>query len=597
LKVPATFAHCFRLTLVVLWLCGLAACSAGPSAKTGSKAAAGTPVTIKLIALNDFHGHLRPLPSTTALPAAEPGKTVDIPLGGAAYVATEVRALKAQNGLNMVVGAGDLISASPLESSLFHDESTILALDAMGLEISSVGNHEFDRGRDALLRMQNGGCAPDGSIGKDTCIDGPYRGASFRYLAANVVDEASGKPILPAYAIREFATPAGPVRIAFIGLVLKALPDMVSHSGIEGLRLDDEADTVNALLPEIRAKGINSIVVLIHEGGKSTGSYNDQECPGFTGKIIDIVGRLDPAVSLVLSAHTHEAYVCRLASRDPAHKILVTSSGSYGRFVTDVDLSIDPVTDQVLTANANNIAIVNDSMKNPAPTLYPALTADPTISAIVDEYSKLAAPVDNRIIGRIRTELSNKADKAGESPLGFVIADAQLEATHAKANGGAQIAFMNIGGVRSGLKRHNAKGGVNYGQIYSAQPFGTPLTTMTLTGAQLHDVLEAQWHEDSTSAILLPSRGFSYTWKADAPLGSKVDPDSMKLNGKPVKSDATYRITVNDFLADGGDAFKTFKEGTERRAFKQLDRDVLITYVARHSPLAAPARGRIKRLD
>ena len=587
-----------RLFRTLLIAAALVSCTRAPVAPDASVADAGRPITIKLIAINDFHGHLKPPAVLTDLPSADTGKTLPVPLGGAAYLATEISALKALNPNHVVVGAGDLISASPLESALFHDESSIDVLNAMGLEFSAVGNHEFDRGRDALLRMQAGGCAPDGVAGRDTCMDaGGFGGAKFRYLAANVIDEASNKPLLPAWTVKPIQTPGGTVRIAFIGLVVRSVPALVSRSGVAGLRFDDEADTVNALLPDIHAQGIHSIVVLIHEGGKSTGSYNDHACPGFTGRIADIVGRLDPAVDAVVSAHTHQAYVCRLASRDPAHRILVTSAGSYGRFVTDIDLTIDAAKDTVLRAEANNIAIVNDAAPNPAPERYPALAPDPAIAAVVDRYAKLAAPVSERVVGQVTATLGKHADDAGESSLGLTIADSQLDATRGKHRGAAQIAFMNIGGVRSDLAPHAPGGSVNYGQVYSALPFGSHLVTMTLTGGQIHALLEAQWHADTTDAILLPSRGFHYVWRASAPVGSRVDPASIRLDGKPLKLAGRYRVTVSDFLAEGGDGFKTFTEGSERTEFKALDRDILIGYLQRHSPLAPPAPGRIQRLD
>ncbi|GAC1631712.1 MAG: bifunctional metallophosphatase/5'-nucleotidase [Nevskia sp.] len=598
MKVLTWPACRWRLLSTLLMLAGLVSCTAAPVSPAISLPASGTPVTIKLIAINDFHGHLRPPKILTELPGPEKDETVSVPLGGAAYVATEVKALEARNPNHVMVGAGDLYSASPLESALFHDESTIAALNAIGLEFSSVGNHEFDRGRDDLLRMQNGGCAPDGSVGNDTCMDeGRYGGAKFRYLAANVIDEASGRPLLPAYGLREIETAAGKVRIAFIGLVVRSAPDLVPRSGIPGLRFDDEADTVNALLPEIEAQGIHSIVVLIHEGGKSTGRYNDHACPGFSGRIIDIVHRLAPAVAAVISAHTHQPYVCRLESRDPAHRILVTSAGSYGRFVTDIDLAIDPARDEVVGAEANNIAVVNDAAPNPAPGLYPALAADPALAALVARYTRLAAPVADRVVGRVGAELGNRADSAGESPLGLVIADAQLEATRGKRDGAAQIAFMNIGGLRSSLQPVDPDAGVSYGQVYTAQPFGTHLTTLTLSGAQIHALLEAQWHADGTDAILQPSSGFTYAWRASAPVGAKIDPASIRLDGRPLRPEHRYRVTVNNFLADGGDAFRIFTEGGDRREFLQLDRDILIGYLQRHSPLAPPKPGRIRRLD
>lgn len=578
-----------------LALAQIAGCAGRPAGE-GTAAAPGT-VTVKLIALNDFHGHLAVPPAgTTKLPGPD-GGTVSVSLGGAAYVATEVAALKAQNPRNVVVGAGDLISASPLESALYHDEPAIDAMNRIGLEFSSVGNHEFDRGWEALLRIQRGGCAADGTRGKDTCVDGIYRGARFQYLAANVVDEASGRPILPAWGVKRFDTPRGPVGVAFIGLVLKGTPDIVAREGLAGLRFDDEAETANALVPQIQAAGIHSIVVLIHQGGRSSGSFNDKTCPDFTGAISGIVARLDPAIQVVISAHTHNAYNCTLPSRDPARRILVTSAGSYGRYVTDLDLSIDPADGRIVATRADNIPVVNDSAPNPAPALYPTLSPDPAVAAFVADYQRRTAPQAQRVIGRIAADLGNTEDTVGEMPLGEVIADGQLDYAAPKTRGGAQLAFMNPGGVRAPIQR-GADGAVTFGQVYSAQPFGSRIVTVTLSGAQLHELLEAQWTGRDTPTVLLPSQGFSYAWKASAPAGTKVDPKSIQLDGKLIGAKTKYRVAISNFLADGGDGFKVFTEASDRSRPDAMDRDVTIAYLAKQKkPLPPPKPGRIKRID
>ena len=226
----------------------------------------------------------------------------------------------------MFVAAGDLIGASPLLSGLFHDEPTIEALSLMGLEVSAVGNHEFDEGRDELLRMQNGGCHPlAGCRGPSK-----FAGAKFRYLAASTIDRRTGKTLLPAYEVKEFEG----IPVAFIGLTLKDTPKVVSPSGVAGLEFRDEAETVNALVPELRRRGIEAIVVLIHEGGFPTGDYN--ECPDISGPIVNIVKKLDKAVDLVVSGHTHRAYKCVIDGR------LVTSADKFGTLVTEIELMLDP---------------------------------------------------------------------------------------------------------------------------------------------------------------------------------------------------------------------------------------------------------------
>ncbi len=300
------------------------------------------PVDLRILAINDFHGNLRP--PTGGIRIADPDdktKIVTVPAGGAEQMATLVKQLREGHPNNIFVTAGDLIGASPLLSAMFHDEPTIESLSMMGLELSAVGNHEFDEGKDELLRMQNGGCHP-----VDHCQGPhPFVGAKFHYLAASTFDKATGKTILPPYEIREFEG----VAVAFIGLTLKGTPDIVRPVGVEGLEFRDEADTVNALVPELKARGVKAIVVLIHEGGFPTGDYN--ECPGISGPIVDIVKKLDSAVRVVVTGHTHKAYVCDIDGR------LVTSGGKFGTLVTAIDLKLDRTTKEVISAKANNVIV------------------------------------------------------------------------------------------------------------------------------------------------------------------------------------------------------------------------------------------------
>ncbi|MDP3293696.1 MAG: bifunctional metallophosphatase/5'-nucleotidase [Nevskia sp.] len=554
-------------------------------------------VAIKLIALNDFHGNLLP-PRDPALLPDRPGQPdIPVPLGGASYISTAVGQLKAANPRNVVVAAGDLISASPLQSALFHDEPAIAAMNGIGLEFSAVGNHEFDRGRVALLRMQRGGCAPDGKPGVDTCVNGPFPGAAFRYMAANVVDEA-GVALLPAVGIKTFIVDGRmPLSIGFIGLTLEGTPELVNRNGIAGLRFLDETETINRQAAALTAQGVRAIVVLIHEGGEPAqgAGLDDESCPGFAGPITGIVARLDPAIDLVISGHTHRVYRCRLPTADPARTLLVTSAGSAGRFLTDIDLQLAADTGEVLSTAARNVPIVNDSAANARPDRYPPLAPEPQVAAIVAEFDRRSRERSLQPVGRIASALSRQQDAAGEMPLGYLIADAQLAAAAKQDDRRADFALMNPGGVRADLAPLDAAGTVSYGQVYTVQPFGGALLTMTLTGAQIDALLEQQWRADGRYAILLPSQGFEYAWKASAPLGARIDPVSIRLRGKPLSPTGRYRVNVNAFLANGGDGFRVLLEGTERVEFG-IDREVLIDYLTAQ-PVSPPKLGRIRRLD
>ncbi|MEZ4385131.1 MAG: bifunctional metallophosphatase/5'-nucleotidase [Nannocystaceae bacterium] len=522
-------------------------------------------VMVQLVAFNDFHGNIEPPASTITL---EDESKVDA--GGAAYLASHVAALRDDNPNTIVVAAGDLIGATPLTSALFHDEPTIEVMNMIGLDYNAVGNHEFDEGWAELLRMQEGGCHPI-----DGCVDGdPFAGASFQYLAANVITgEGSMMSLLPSYGVREVEG----VKIAFIGMTLEGTPGLVTPSGVDGLSFVDEAERANELVPELQAMGVEAIVVLIHEGGYQTGYYD--QCEGISGAIVDIVEALDPAIDVVVSGHTHQAYNCVIGGT------IVTSAASYGRLVTDIDLKISVASGDVVEAVAANRIITRDA-------------ADPEVEAFVAKYTDLAAPLAQAEIGTITETLTKEAavDGPGITPLGLVIADAQLAATAAPMAGGAEIAFMNPGGVRADLVYEkgvgeDVDGVVTFGEAFTVQPFGNTLAVMTLTGAQLRALLEQQWSADKTR-ILQVSAGFAYTWSAGAAIGAKVDPESVTLDGAPIVDDQEYRVAVNSFLAAGGDGFTVLLEGADAVG-GTLDMDALVDYFAAHSPVSPPALDRV----
>lgn len=538
-------------------------------APAASLAQSPAPVDLRILAINDFHGYLRPPPFGIAIADPEDRtKKITVPAGGAEHMATLVSQLREGRKNTIFVAAGDLIGASPFLSAMFHDEPTIEALSMMGLEISSVGNHEFDEGKDELLRMQNGGCHP-----VDKCQGPhPFAGAKFRYLAASTFEKSTGKTVFPPYEIREF----GGVPVAFIGLTLKGTPGLVSPAGVADLEFRDEAATVNALIPELKARGVEAIVVLIHEGGLPTGDYN--ECPGISGPIVDIVKKFDRAVDVVVSGHTHRAYVCEIDGR------LVTSGDKYGTLVTAIDLKLDPVTRDVVSAAANNTIVRTAT-----------LAKDARQTALLESYDRLAAPIANRPAGSVTATLSRAPNHAGESPLGDIVADAQLAATRAEDKGGAVIAFTNPGGVRADIP-HKEDGAVTYADLFASQPFRNQLVTLTLTGRQIKDMLEQQWLDPKRPRILQVSKGFAYTWDGSKGHGERVLPERMSLNGQPIDPDASYRVTVNNFLSVGGDGFTVITQGTAP-LIGVYDSDALHAYFQANSPVGPTAADRIVRIN
>lgn len=556
--------HSHPLLFVGLTL--MLATAIDPMSRTSAQTA---PVELRILAINDFHGYLQPPPGGIQIAdPADKTRKIAVEAGGAEHMATAVRQLREGHSNTIFVAAGDLIGASPFLSAMFHDEPTIQSLDMMGLAVTAAGNHEFDEGKNELLRMQNGGCHPiDGCQGPH-----PFLGAKFRYLAASTFEKSTGKTVLPAYAIREF----GGIPVAFIGLTLKSTPNLVAPTGVAGLEFRDEADTVNALLPELKARGVEAIVVLIHEGGFPTGDYN--ECPGISGPIVDIVRKFDRAVDLVVSGHTHRPYICDIDGR------LVTSADKYGTIVTAIDLRLDPATRDVISAKADNVIVRTDTFAK-----------DSQQTALLDSYDRLAAPIASRPAGSITETLSRMPNASGESVLGDIVADAQLAATRAETNGGAVIAFTNPGGVRSDITRTD-DGAVTYGDVFASQPFRNQLVTLTLTGLQIKNMLEQQWLDPKRPRILQVSGGFSYSWDGARPVGDRVVADSLALNGVRIDPATAYRVTVNNYLAVGGDGFTVFAEGIAPQV-GVYDVDALYAYFRANSPIAPAPGNRIMRMN
>jgi 5'-nucleotidase len=607
----------------------LAASLATAFAGTALAQATTAPITVKVIGFNDFHGNLQS-PGTfgqnTTVPAARRHA-----VGGADYLAAYVASLKAQNPLNAVVGGGDFVGASPLISALFFDEPAVEVMNHVGVDFTSVGNHEFDKGSAELKRLQNGGCKitngaqdPNSCKGLGSKVPGTFDGAHFKWLSANVIENATGRPLLPPYGIKSF----NGVKMAFIGMTLKGTPGIVTPTGVAGLTFQDEADTVNALVPRLRAQGVEAIVVLVHQGGFQTspnvGDINGcdgnlRNADGSKSDIESIVSRLDDAVDLVISAHTHAAYNCSANTVDVknvggvavstprptglANKagrlIPVTSASAFGRLVTDIDVQLDPKSHDVIS-----VAPTNRLVDRTDPAINAAIAADPTVRNIVNGYNALVSPLANAVVATIATALPNSANGAGEMPAGDLIADAQLAATQPPSLGGAQIAFMNAGGVRNpgfapaGVTYPYA---LTYGDAFTVQPFGNSLVTLTLTATQLKKLLEQQFSGcmgQTANRVMQSSNGLKYSWSAGAPACSKVidatftptdvtqvppvatGPTETIVSGGVVMHPAkTYRVTVNNFMATGGDGFGTLLGATNVQGGAQ-DIDALVAYLA-----------------
>lgn len=536
----------------------LSACAAPHgAASVASAPSPAPPVEVAVLAFNDFHGNLEPPRQSVGMPDGQ-GGTAQVPAGGAAWLASALDSLRARHPNSMTVAAGDLISASPLASSLFLDEPSVEVLSRLGLDFAAVGNHEFDRGTKELLRMQTGGC--EKLTAREPCQLERFAGARFRYLAASTLT-ASGAPLFPASAIRTFGSGASTVKVGVIGLTLRGTPTLVDPAGIADLTFADEADTINAEVPKLKAAGADAIVVLVHQGGKQAGAPDPNSCAGFDGEIMPILRRLSGAVDLVVSGHTHADYICELPTSDPGRPVLLTSAGLYGKELTEITLTIDPAAHRVVSRSARNLVVQSQPFTSAKglvalSPLAPQYAPRPDIAAYVQRYVDASKAYATRPVGKLSGPAAKSEGGTG-GPLGNLIADAQLAATW---SAGAQIALMNPFGIRAAIVPA-ADGTVTFGDIYLVQPFGNALTIETLTGAQIKAVLEQGFDDIGPDQALAPSTGFAYRVDRRAPVGSRIT--AITLGGKPLDPAARYRVAMNGFLALGGDGFTVFKAGQD----------------------------------
>ncbi len=553
---------------------------------SGAYALPDSNIHIKILAINDFHGRL---------PAGH--MIGNRPVGGAAVLASYLKA--AEQGIEhdtLIVHAGDQVGASSPVSGLLKDEPSIMFMNTLankycrykgGLDLISastspglfgdprcnmaatIGNHEFDKGVDEMMRLIFGGNHPDGPF-----LENPWRGALFPYVVSNVVYAKNGKHILPPYVIKKI----NGLQIAFIGAVLKDTPGIVTPSAVKGLTFLDEAESINKCIPELGAKHVSAIVVLIHQGGYQT-SYQGDTLQGenVDGPIADIVSRLDDKVNVVISGHTHTFINAFLKNRH-GKDILVTQAYAYSTAYADIDLEIDRATKNIVRKSASIVTTYADA--------GPGLTPDPEVSKLVAAAEAKVGPMIHQVVGQATTDITGEQNSAGESALGNLIADAQ------KSSFAADFAFTNPGGMRSDVKA----GAVTWGVIYEVQPFSNDLVKMTLTGSQIYDLLNQQWQQgpNESRPRMLQISGLSYIWDSTLPAGSRI----VKIfrNGIPIDPAAEYTVVVNSFLAGGGDGFSVLTKGTSR-ATGPVDLDAMITYIRKlPQPFSAKINGRITRV-
>lgn len=545
-------------------------------------------VTLSVIGLNDFHGNLEPIRRPITVTEND-GTQRQVYAGGAAYLATALNEARSKGDYSLTIAAGDLIGGSPLISSYFLDEPAIGAMNRIGLDYNAVGNHEFDRGWKELVRIQDGGCEQHG-LRKPCAVEDPYRGASFPFLAANVI-MPDGNSLFPAYGITHFGNEREGVSVGVIGLTLKETPTLVTPSGVADLTFEEEAPAINRAVEALVERNVDAIIVSIHQGLYTEVGYNDKSCGGVAGPLIDILKQVDPRVDLVISGHTHRSYVCDFTDIDSDRRFWVVSSGYGASLFADITMEIDRTTGDARVTQVDNVVVqstgvlADGSAAVPDPGL-PHYAPDPEVAEYVAIYAEASKAASERPVGRVTGDPRDPGPATEETSLGNAIADAQLLATR---EAGAQIAFMNNSGIRTALTP-GEDGTVTFGQIFAAQPFGNSLITRSFTGAQLLALLEQQFDDDAFLQTFSPSKGFAMSYDLGRPAGNRVV--AVSLDGEPIDPGKIYRVTMNSFLASGGDSFTVFEAGANSTV-GPLDLDAMELWLGQAEVMALPSTGRV----
>jgi 5'-nucleotidase len=548
-----------RPVLHATLVAALAVCLAlGDSAASAAPASGGARFQVHLLGVNDLHGNL----TGAGLRYTDPYTGLNAPAGGAGVLAHALRQREAAHpGTTLLVHAGDMVGGSPPESGLLQDEPTIRVLNELGFDVGTPGNHEFDEGLGEFFRLLDGGDHP--------ATEGTFEGQAFPQVSANVVSSRSGLPLLPPYAVKR----VNGVKIGFLGATTVTTPTIVTEAGVRGVRFLDEADAVNRYVPALKRQGVEAMVLLIHEGGTQSAFPEGTISP----RISEIVPRLHDEIDLVMAGHSHSVLNAEVDGR------LVVQASSFGRAFEDVTLTLSRRSRDVVAASAEVVPV----WRNDPPGSTSPVPADPAVQAIVDRAVEAVAPLVNRKVNTAAVDLPNSAAPSGESALGNLIADAQ------RATMKTQLALMNPGGIRAGI----SAGEVTWGELFAVQPFGNDLVGMNLTGAQVWTLLGQQFQRPFNR--ILQISGLHYRYRSSGPGGGEIlgvwtGAPGDETNPVPNDPGVTYTVTVNSFLAGGGDNFTVLREGTDR-VVGPVDLDALVDYVAELTqPFRAQVEGRIE---
>jgi 2',3'-cyclic-nucleotide 2'-phosphodiesterase / 3'-nucleotidase / 5'-nucleotidase len=496
------------------------------------------PIGLQLLGINDFHGQLDTYNSK-------------INAGGVEYLAAYLKEREAENPNTLMLHAGDAVGASSPVSALLQDEPTIKILNELGFDAGTVGNHEFDEGVDEMLRLIDGGSHPN-TVEKY----GEFEGADFPYVAANLVYKATGENVLQPYTIKE----VNGIPVGIIGVALSDTPSIVIPSAVQDVVFTDETEAINTYTEELKAQGVETIVVLAHNP-----SFSNPDGSNAGEELVEIAQNVDDEVDVLLGGHNHAFTNTKVDGK------IVVQSYSSGTAFSDVDLLINPVTKDVMVGKSEVVSTFRDK-----------ITPDAKIKAILDEYVADVAPILNEVIGKTDSPITRDTNAAGESAMGNLVADAM------RAQTGTDFAFMNSGGVRADIDA----GEITWKEAFTVQPFGNDLVKMNVSGQVIKTLLEQQW---GSKVRIMPISGLKVTYDDSRAAGDRIV-SIVKNDGTPVEMDKTYSITVNNYMAGGGDGYAILATITDK-TIDVVDLDALVNYIKEKGTVNPQIEGRVTKLN
>ncbi|MFD7321726.1 bifunctional metallophosphatase/5'-nucleotidase [Streptomyces sp. NPDC059875] len=565
-------------------------------------AAADDPIDVQLLSITDFHGYLQP-PTPGQGGRIPAGGGTSVTVGGAAYLATHLTRLRSGHPNSVFFSTGDNFSGWPFEVDAHQDEPTIEVLNKLGLRFSAVGNHELDVSPEFLVNhMEDGRCF--GTVGVDSCFTDStgrrFHGADFDFLSGNIVSKRTGRTVVDPYRIEWFRGADGKrVPVGFISTTVEATVTG-STSYQPGLRALDQAQTIDRYAKELRRRGVEAIVLNVHEGGspKSAATSGYDVCDSAYGPVIELAKKVTPEIDAVVTGDWHSRFNCMVP--DPAGKPRpVVEAGNHGALISEINLSLDPKTGEVLRDRTRSVnhAVTRD------------VAPDREVQKIVDHWAARGAERFAQPLATQTGSFTRTPNAAGESTAADLYADVQYWNANRTPDGRADLALIaaqpaqGSTAVRGdlpyakGSHPADADGRILYGESWNVYGYGNPVLTVSVKGRQLDAILEQQWQKQPNgtvkSAPLAVSRNVSYRYDPARPVGDRVSPRDVLINGRPLDPERTYRVAALAYTVIGADGYSAFA-GYTAPVRDGADHESFVDYLRAHKKISPAPLNRVR---